>query len=127
MQEITISQLAKHTGLSSSTLRYYENQGLIQAIGHHGLQRVFHHTVFMQLKLIGFAKKAGFNLQEIKIMLQNKQNPINKEKLASKADEIDQMIVELDILGRTLRHVANCPHDNLIDCEKFQAILNSIK
>ncbi|MFU8926914.1 MerR family transcriptional regulator [Acinetobacter puyangensis] len=127
MQEITISQLAKHTGLSSSTLRYYENQGLIQAIGRHGLQRVFQHTVFMQLKLIGFAKKAGFTLQEIKLMLKNKQNPINKEKLASKADEIDQMIIELNILSRTLRHVANCSYFNPVNCEKFQAILDSIK
>ena len=40
-----ISQVAKATGLPSSTLRYYEQKGLIRSIGRVGLKRYFANDV----------------------------------------------------------------------------------
>lgn len=127
MQEIRISQLVKDTGLSSATLRYYEQEGLISSIGRAGLQRVYHISVIQRLKLIGLGKKAGFSLNDIKTMLENNNNPVDKTKLVLKADEIDRMIKELDLLRHTLRHVANCPYDNPLDCHNFQSLLDKVK
>lgn len=126
MQEITISRLAVQTGLRSSTLRYYEQLGLIRSIGRNGLQRVFDPGVLVQLQVIALAKKVGFHLDEIKSMLQNRGNPINKAKFAEKAQQIETRIQELEHLRSTVQHVAQCPYENPLQCEKFQQLLQQI-
>lgn len=123
MSELSITKLVKQTGVPSSTIRYYENEGLIRSIGRKGLQRVFHHHVIDQLLLINLGKQAGFTLKEIKIMLHNKTQPIDKIKLEQRANEIDEQIFKLDALRKSLRHIANCQFDNPLECAKFQRLL----
>jgi DNA-binding transcriptional MerR regulator len=39
MKEMDIGEVARRCGLPSSTLRYYEEKGLIRSIGRRGLSR----------------------------------------------------------------------------------------
>jgi hypothetical protein len=41
MRNLDIGEVAGHCGLPPSTLRYYEEKGLIKSIGRRGLRRVF--------------------------------------------------------------------------------------
>ena len=41
MTSLTISDVAAETGLTTSTLRYYEERGLIASFDRRGLRRVF--------------------------------------------------------------------------------------
>ena len=46
-----ISTVAKRSGVPASTLRYYEDKGLIQSVGRKGLQRLFAANI-LELSLI---------------------------------------------------------------------------
>lgn len=41
-----IAEVARRSGIPASALRYYEERGLIESVGRHGLRRTFHAQVF---------------------------------------------------------------------------------
>ena len=55
-----IAEVAKRSGLRASTLRYYEEKGLIQSVGQPGERRRFAPGVMDQLALIALGQSAGF-------------------------------------------------------------------
>ena len=124
MGEFLISELAEFLKIPSSTIRYYEDIGLIHSIGRKGLQRVFSKNVIVTMQLILLGKKAGFSLDELKVMLSIKDHPVSKKVLLNKAEQIDHQIEELDQLRKGLRHVSQCRFENPLECEKFKKILN---
>ena len=110
-----ISEVAKHTGVPASTLRYYEKKGLIASVGRQGIRRRFALGVLDQLALISLGQAAGLSLDEIRSMLlPNGQPSIDRQLLAAKADDIDALIKRLRAMSRGLRHAAagtrDCPH-----------------
>ena len=64
-----ISEVAKLAGVPASTLRFYEDKGLITSIGRRGLRRLFSANVLERLALIALGRAAGFSLNEIASML----------------------------------------------------------
>jgi MerR family copper efflux transcriptional regulator len=61
-----IGELAKLTGVSVDTLRFYEEKGLVKAIGRtEAGYRNFSPATVEQMKFIKFAQGLGFSLQEI--------------------------------------------------------------
>ncbi|HSX56098.1 MAG TPA: MerR family DNA-binding transcriptional regulator, partial [Sphingomonas sp.] len=46
---LDIAQVAKRSGVAASTLRYYEERGLIESIGRRGLRRTFDPGVLERL------------------------------------------------------------------------------
>ncbi|MCR3817659.1 MerR family DNA-binding transcriptional regulator, partial [Pseudomonas aeruginosa] len=41
MRQLDIGEVARRSGVPASTLRYYEEKGLIASSGRHGLRRLF--------------------------------------------------------------------------------------
>ncbi|WP_439636751.1 helix-turn-helix domain-containing protein [Oceanicaulis sp.] len=125
MPDLDISQVARHTGLPASTLRYYEERGLIRAVGRRGLKRLFEAEVIERLSLIALGQAAGFTLDEIAAMFGDGDQPrIERARLLEKADELDQSIRRLTAMRDGLRHAADCPHPRHMDCPKFQRIVD---
>lgn len=62
---ITISELAHATGLAVSALRYYDDQGLVPAVGRHGTKRTYHRNAVDRVALVIAAQRCGFTLNEI--------------------------------------------------------------
>jgi DNA-binding transcriptional MerR regulator len=121
-----ISQVARHTGVPASALRYYEKKGLIRSVGRAGLRRTFAANVLDQLALIALGQSAGLSLDEIRSMLSPKGGPkIDRALLAAKADEIDATIVHLRAVSRGLRHAAACPAPSHAQCPTFQKLLRT--
>ena len=90
---IDIAEVALRSGLPASTLRYYEEQGLISSIGRRGLRRLFEPAVLGRLALISLGRTAGFSLDEIASMVGSGGQPnIDRTILAAKADELDAKI-----------------------------------
>ena len=50
MKDLDISEVAKRSGVPASTLRYYEEKGLIASIGRRGLRRLFDPGVLERLR-----------------------------------------------------------------------------
>ena len=119
-----ISEVAKHSGVAASTLRFYEEKGLITSTGRHGLRRVFAPAVLDRLAFIALGRAAGLTLDEIVPMLGGNGMPrIDRKLLANKADEIDRSIRKLIAMRDGLRHAAVCPASSHMDCPKFRRLL----
>ena len=65
MSYLDIAEVARHSGLPASTLRFYEERRLIKSVGRRGLRRLFEARVLQQLALIALARAGGFALDEI--------------------------------------------------------------
>ncbi|WP_082511031.1 MULTISPECIES: helix-turn-helix domain-containing protein [unclassified Rhizobium] len=124
MKLLDIGELAKKAGVSASTLRYYEEVGLIQSVARHGLRRQFEPRALMQLSLITLGKTAGFSLEEMRGMFAPDGMPeLSRMTLHGKAEELDAQIRKLTTLRNALRHVAECKAQSHMDCPKFQRLL----
>jgi len=120
-----ISAVAKSSGVPASTLRYYEERGLIKSNGRQGLRRTFDPHVLEQLALIALGRTAGFSLEEIgKMFTPDGDLQIDRQLLKSKADELDRTIQKLASLRDGLRHAASCPAPNHLECPKFRRLMN---
>ena len=118
-----IAEVAKASGLPASTLRFYEEKGLIQSSGRSGLRRLFSANVIERLTLIALGRSAGFSLDEIGEMFTPEGPDINRTLLLAKADELDRKIKELTAMRDGLRHAAACNAPNHFECPKFLRLL----
>ena len=124
MKPIDIAELAKRSGLPASTLRFYEEKGLIESIGRRGLRRTFDPAVMRQLALIALGRAGGFSLDEIAAMFDPDGNPlIDRSRLEERADELDKRIRRLKAMRDGLLHVATCPAESHLDCPRFARLL----
>ena len=127
MKFIDIGEVSSKSGIRPSTLRYYEEIGLISSISRHGLRRQFAPDVLLQLKLIAMGKTAGFSLGEISGMFGKNGKPeIPRAALRRKADEIERQIRELTALSNTVRHVADCSAPSHLECPTFRRLLDVV-
>lgn len=119
-----ISEVAKRSGVPASTLRFYEEKGLIRSVGRNGLRRVFSDNILERLALIALGRAAGFSLDEIGRMIGAKGSPnIDRGLLLSKADELDKTIRQLIAMRDGLRHAAVCSAPSHMECPKFRRLL----
>lgn len=121
-----IAEVAKRSGVPASTLRYYEDRGLVAPLAREGLRRRYSPDVLDQLALISLGQAAGFTLDEIRSMFSPQGEPsIDRQLLSAKADEIDRMVVRLRAMSRGLRHAAVCPASSHAECPSFQKLLRA--
>ena len=124
MENLDISELAKRSGVPASTLRYYEEKGLIASVGRRGLRRVFGPGVVDRLALVALGSAAGFSLDEIARMFGGKGRPrIDRQLLTAKADDLDHTIRRLVAMRKGLRHAAACPAPNHLECPTFRRLM----
>lgn len=121
-----IAEVAKQSGIPASTLRFYEEKGLIASVGRQGLRRKFNPNILERLALISLGQAAGFTLEEISLMFTPAGSlQINREMLSEKADQIDNTIKQLRAMRNGLRHAAACPAPNHLECASFQCLLQA--
>lgn len=119
-----IGEVAKASGLPASTLRYYEEKGLIKSYGRNCLRRLFSNNVVERLALISLGRNAGFSLEEIYEMFTPDGPVINRLLLTEKANVLDQKIKELTAMRDGLMHAAVCKAPNHFECPKFLRLLS---
>jgi DNA-binding transcriptional MerR regulator len=121
-----IAEVSKRSGVPASTLRFYEEKGLIASTGRQGLRRRFAPRVLDQLALIALGQAAGFSLEEIGSMFTaTGRTTIDRRMLSAKADELDATIRRLKAMSDGLRHAAACPAPSHAECPTFQRLLKA--
>jgi len=126
MRDLDIGEVAQRAGVPASTLRYYEEKGLIASTGRRGLRRLFGAGVVERLALIALGRAAGFSLDEIAQMFASDGKPrIDRQMLAAKADEIDKKVRELTAMRNGLRHAVACKAPSHMECPTFRRLLSA--
>ncbi|MGA5896136.1 helix-turn-helix domain-containing protein [Streptomyces venetus] len=126
MTELDIAEVAQRAGVPASTLRFYEEKGLIASTGRRGLRRQYDPGVLERLALIALGRTAGFTLDEIALVFTPEGEPhIDRRMLTDKAEELDRRIRELGALRDSLRHAAACPAPRHLECPTFRRLLDA--
>ncbi len=121
MFDIDISELARRSGVRASTLRFYEEKGLIASTGRRGQKRLFSSSVAERLSLIALGRACGFKLDEIAGLLDGPD--IDRDRLRAKAAELDRRIDQLTRMRDGLTHAADCVRPTLMGCPHFLRIV----
>jgi DNA-binding transcriptional MerR regulator len=113
MEQYTISQLSSEFEISTRTIRYYEEKGLLSPKRTNTGQRIYTKTDRAILKLILRGKRFGFSLDEIKEMIQLfNQDRSGKKQLEktieygeTKLKEVNEKIEDLMYLKKDLEAI----------------------
>ena len=125
MKMMDIGEVAERAGVQPSTLRYYEEIGLIRSDGRRGLRRQYDGDVMLKLSLIALGRTAGFSLAEIAAILGNDGRlELPRDELRARADGLTRQMARLRVLRDTLRHVADCKAPSHLECPAFRKLLN---
>ncbi|MFP9229206.1 Cu(I)-responsive transcriptional regulator [Pectobacterium cacticida] len=120
---MNISDVAKKTGLSNKTIRFYEEKSLLTPPrrSEKGYRRYDDHHV-EELTLLRQARQVGFNLDECRelVMLFNdprRRSADVKARTLQKVQEIEKHIEELQAMREQLLALAEqCPGDGSAEC-----------
>ena len=118
---LNIGQVAKETGITVETVRFYEKQGLIDAPQRtESGYRQYPLDTVKRIRFIQHAKDVGFTLKNIGELLALRQEPGTsctdiKLRTTEKIEEVDQKIRELTRIREALaRMVMKCTGSNEI-------------
>jgi Predicted transcriptional regulators len=125
MKPLDITEVARRSGVPASTLRFYEEKGLIASIGRSGLRRLFDARVLERLAFIALGRASGFSLDELAHMFADGRPRLDRQVLAAKADELDRTIRELSAMRDGLRHAVACRAPSHMECPTFQRLLRA--
>jgi MerR family redox-sensitive transcriptional activator SoxR len=111
---LTISEVARRSGVAASALRFYEERGLIVSERVGSGHRRFPRSTLRRIAFIVFAQRVGLSLDEIDAELKKLPEdriPTRRDwsKLSSKwTSRIDARIAELERLRRGLTECIGC-------------------
>ncbi|MDX1433190.1 MAG: MerR family DNA-binding transcriptional regulator [Gammaproteobacteria bacterium] len=105
MTTYTIGELSREFGITTRTIRFYEDQGLL-APARAGQQRIYGARDRVRVKLILRGKRLGFSLKEIKGLLDLYDGPEGEVgQLRSFLDKIRQRRGDLERQREDIDHV----------------------
>ena len=123
---LTIGQVAERAGLNVSAIRYYELQGLLPEAPRVSGQRRYSDDTLTRLAVIDVAKRAGFSLDEIRLLLSatDRGEPAYaqlQELAQRKLPEVDELIDRAQRVRAWLRTATGCDCDTLDVCALFES------
>jgi MerR family transcriptional regulator, redox-sensitive transcriptional activator SoxR len=119
-RNLTIGQLAGRTGLNASAIRFYERNGVLPEPDRVSGQRRYGEETVRQLEVVDIAKRAGFNLDEIKLLLDDTSSEPALRLLAErKLPEVDALIARAEAMRAWLLMARECRCSSLELCALF--------
>jgi MerR family copper efflux transcriptional regulator len=108
MALMTIGELAGRVGVRTSTLRYYEEQGLVMPAGRTETgYRLYEPAAERTLRFIQRAQRLGFSLADIRVLLEG--GPSGDRSVIELAEErfqaIESQLTELLVMRHELEHL----------------------
>jgi DNA-binding transcriptional MerR regulator len=120
---LTIGELARRAGVTTTTLRYYEEVGLLPPAARVSGQRRYPEAAARLVGAILLYRDAGFTLAEQKALLAARTStPGRREQLLQrKLAELDQQIARAQAAREAISHGLRCPHEDITQCPNFNA------
>lgn len=93
MKEFTIGEVARHAGIQTSAIRYYESVGLLLPAKRINKHRRYDESVLKRLGLIQLLRQAGFGIRELQVLFTdlNMDTPASTQWQTLAAEKIAEM------------------------------------
>jgi MerR family copper efflux transcriptional regulator len=120
---IPIDEVARRLRITASTIRYYEQRGLVLPVSRHAGRRWFGPEEVRRLAIIRYWQQAGrMSLEEISDILAGPSDArvwqrIIQDRIAELTTQIESMQAAREHLEHVLAHHAESPPDG---CEHFE-------
>lgn len=115
---MTIGEVADAVGMATSTLRYYDDIGLVAPTTRISGQRRYTDRAVRRLRIIDSCQQAGFTLEEIGELLDGAGDWQNLAR--RKRDELRQRIQQLQQAVQLVDATLACGCEHLEGCERDQ-------
>jgi DNA-binding transcriptional MerR regulator len=124
-QLLTIGELARRTGVATSTLRYYEELGLLPTPARISGQRRYPESAVGLVGIILLLRDVGFSLAEQKALMASRAFALDDwQRLARrKLAELDNQIAKAQTAREAIDHAPHCPHEEIFDCPNFANVV----
>jgi MerR family redox-sensitive transcriptional activator SoxR len=118
MVTLTIGEVASRAEIAATTLRYYEQIGLLSAPQRVGGQRRYDESVVARLETIRLCKAAGFALDEIQLLFADDAagRATSRALAEAKLLEIDRRITELQRARQIIEWGMQCSCPSIGAC-----------
>jgi MerR family redox-sensitive transcriptional activator SoxR len=117
---LSIGDVAAAAGVRTSTLRYYEEEGLITPDERVGGQRRYRSGAIEQLTVIRFCRALGFSLAEIRDLLVPPRGRAQKQRwrklVDSKLAELGGVVARTEAMAAILRASRDCACVDVGEC-----------
>ena len=120
--QLTIGEVARRTGMTTSRIRYYESRGVLPAAARISGARRYGPDVIRRLAIIDVAQRVGFTLVEIRELLASEHGAAHqrlRHLAARKLPEIDALIRHAGAVRRWLEMTSACECESLDVCSLF--------
>lgn len=121
MAELSIYEVIQQTGVRASTLRYYEEIGLLRPTGRISGRRQYDESVLQRLALIHTGQQAGFTLAELGLLLNKVLDSETdgagwSELVDRKLQEMETLLRNIQSMKRLLEDIMSCDDESLAEC-----------
>ncbi len=131
---MNISEAARRSGLSTKTIRYYEEIGLIApaARGENGY-RQYDSEAVAELHFLSRARAVGFELPECRQLLElqrdrSRQSRHARELVLEKSQRLEERITQLKAMQAVLQDLASrCQGDEGPDCAILEDLAGTVE
>jgi DNA-binding transcriptional MerR regulator len=122
---LTIGELARHTGVATSALRYYEELGLLPAPARSSGQRRYPETAVGLVGIILLLRDVGFSLAEQKALMASRAVALDdwQRLVRRKLAELDDQIAKAQTARQAINHALRCPHEDFLACPNFASVI----
>lgn len=117
---LSIGDVAARASVRTSTLRYYEDEGLITPEARVGGRRRYRSDAVEQLTVIRFCQALGFSLAEIRAVLEPPRGKAQKQRWRALVDgklaELGGVIARAEAMAAILRTSRDCACVDVREC-----------
>lgn len=115
---LTIGEVSDRSGVAATTLRYYEQIGLLAPPSRLAGRRRYDVAVLDRLKVIGLCKAAGFALDEIRLLFADDVpgRPVSQALARAKLAEIDAQVASLSRARAVIEWGMRCTCPSIDAC-----------
>ena len=119
-----IGDVSKKLGIPASTIRYYENTGLLAKQLRVSGRREFDNNAVFTLRFIQLAQAAGFSIKEMKVLLEHyDQDPspagMWRSLAENKRSSVRKQIKDLRQVDKILGKLLDCDCESLNECVRL--------
>ncbi|MBP1052266.1 MerR family transcriptional regulator [Rhodococcus qingshengii] len=114
---IPIGEVAKSFGIAASTLRYYEDEGLLSARSRTGGKRWYGQRELRRLALIRMYTETGMSLEQVRSFIET--DTTSEQFFTVLADQVSTLEAQISAANRAkliLEHHLTCRQERPMQC-----------